>query len=253
METKKCTKCQIEKSLDQFYIRKTQCKECTKEYRKQNPEYMIKYRAQNREYFKEWNKENEEKIKDYNKKYYMKNKEKMPCIKKEYTESDKTKAKEYYERNKEKIKLRAGLRYADPKIKEHLKERSKKYYYKNKSLCIDRMVAYQNDRCEKDYLFSTKQKLRHAVYQSFRRIGKSKPINTLKLLGCTWEEAKLHFEKLFQPGMSWLNQGKWHIDHIRPVVDWKDDELHLMNHISNLQPLWSEDNLAKSDKLSSQF
>ena len=95
-----------------------------------------------------------------------------------------------------------------------------------------------------------KFKLRKAVENAFNRIKKNKPARTLELLGCTWEEAKLHIESLFQEGMTWENHGKgddkWHIDHIRPVCSFEDHELHLMNHISNLRPLWQIDNFAKT-------
>ena len=47
--------------------------------------------------------------------------------------------------------------------------------------------------------------------------------------------------------MYWENHGEWHIDHIRPVSSFTEKDMHLMNHISNLQPLWAEDNLLKSD------
>lgn len=94
-----------------------------------------------------------------------------------------------------------------------------------------------------------KFKLRKAVENAFKRIKKNKPANTLELLGCTWEEARLHMESLFQEGMSWENHGlgdnKWHIDHIRPVCSFEEHELHLMNHISNLRPLWQIDNFTK--------
>lgn len=95
-----------------------------------------------------------------------------------------------------------------------------------------------------------KGKLRDAVLRVFSRISKSKPTNTLGLLGCSWEEAKAHIERLWQEGMNWENHGThgWHIDHIRPVSSFKDDELHLMNRIENLQPLWWQDNIAKSNK-----
>ncbi len=36
-------------------------------------------------------------------------------------------------------------------------------------------------------------------------------------IGCTFEEFKQHLESLFQPGMSWENYGKWHIDHKYPL------------------------------------
>ena len=49
--------------------------------------------------------------------------------------------------------------------------------------------------------------------------------------------------------LSCRGSGKWEIDHIRPVNDFKKDELHLMNLISNLQPLWSEENNFKRAKL----
>lgn len=98
-------------------------------------------------------------------------------------------------------------------------------------------------------------KLRNTVRTAFKKIGQNKPTDTLKLLGCTWEEAKARFESLFQEGMTWENhgrgEGKWHIDHIRPVASFKgagEEELKQMNHISNLQPLWSADNVRKGDK-----
>ena len=87
---------------------------------------------------------------------------------------------------------------------------------------------------------------------SFQRIKQNKFAKTEKLLGCSYEEAKRSIESKFEKGMDWSNHGrgsgKWNIDHIRPVVDFKKDELHLMNHISNLQPLWFSDNQLKKDK-----
>lgn len=104
-----------------------------------------------------------------------------------------------------------------------------------------------------DFLYSAKLRLRQAVYDSFKRIGKNKPTNSLKLLGCTWKEAKAHIENLWQEGMSWDNRSDWHIDHIRPVSSFREDELHLMNRIENLQPLWAKDNLLKGDKFDQEF
>jgi hypothetical protein len=76
----------------------------------------------------------------------------------------------------------------------------------------------------------------------------NKHTNTVELLGCTWQEAKAHFEKLFKPGMTWENHGEWHIDHIKPVAHFTSENIAQMNHISNLQPLWAEENLTKSSK-----
>ena len=50
--------------------------------------------------------------------------------------------------------------------------------------------------------------------------------------------------------MSWENHGKWHIDHIIPLstANTEEDILNLC-HYTNLQPLWAEDNIKKSNKI----
>jgi hypothetical protein len=149
--------------------------------------------------------------------------------------------------------------------RERNPERTKKdydrNYFKNFNKIRDRNRKWRLDNPEKFKEQKRKEctkpenKLRNAVRTAFKKIGQNKPTDTLKLLGCTWEEAKAHFERLFQEGMTWENhgrgEGKWQIDHIRPVASFKgasEEELKQMNHISNLQPLWTADNLSKSDK-----
>ena len=59
--------------------------------------------------------------------------------------------------------------------------------------------------------------------------------------------------------MSWENWGHkadergrvWHIDHIIPLCKFdltKPEEIARVNHWSNLQPMWSEDNLRKGGR-----
>ena len=58
-----------------------------------------------------------------------------------------------------------------------------------------------------------------------------------------------HIEDNFKNGMSWDNYGEWHIDHIRPIssfpVDAKPSEV---NALSNLRPLWANENISKGNK-----
>lgn len=131
--------------------------------------------------------------------------------------------------------------------KEQRKEIDKRNYYRDPIKHIRRGTARSKERYKTDPLYRMKQKLRWALRDAFKRIKKSKPASTEKMLGCNYLQAKAHFESLFKEGMSWDNHGKWHIDHIRPVCSFSDNELHLVNHISNLQPLWSADNFAKGD------
>ena len=56
-------------------------------------------------------------------------------------------------------------------------------------------------------MFKAKEKLRKSVYNALKRLSQNKTCDTQKLLGCTWIEAKQHFEKLFTEGMNWNNQG----------------------------------------------
>lgn len=61
-----------------------------------------------------------------------------------------------------------------------------------------------------------------------------------------------HIESLFWPGMSWRNQGRWHLDHIKPCASFNLNDPAQQAacfHWSNWQPLWADDNLIKSDRL----
>ena len=165
-------------------------------------------KAKRAAYGKQWILDNKARIAAYDKQHYLNNKAKWAAY-----------AKQYYLNNKVKI---IGQR------KQYHKQYQKQY---------------QKRRCQTDVMFKMKCRLRSLVWGAFKRIGQNKPARTERLLGCSWIEAKAHFERLFQEGMRWDNHGEWHIDHIRPVASFKPDELHLMNHISNLQPLWAEENL----------
>ena len=167
------------------------------------------------------------------------------CIRsRKWAAENPEKAKEnnanWYAENSEKVKQDMAKWYAENAEKS--KENNAKWRANNPE-----KFKEQKKRERK----RPENKLRSAVYKAFKRIGQNKPTNTLKLLRCTWEEAKAHFESLFLEGMTWENYGEWHIDHIRPVASFSgasEEELKQMNHISNLQPLWAIDNIKKGDK-----
>ena len=95
-------------------------------------------------------------------------------------------------------------------------------------------------------------RIRCLIKQTVVKYGGRKAARTEELLGCTVEAARAHLEAQFLPGMSWENHGQWHIDHIRPAASFGDHTMlkvqQACHHFTNLQPLWAEDNIRKSDK-----
>lgn len=74
------------------------------------------------------------------------------------------------------------------------------------------------------------------------------------LVGYSLAQLVAHLERQFVPGMSWANYGKWHVDHILPRVSFAftspdDPEFRACWALSNLQPLWAEDNIRKHAKI----
>lgn len=123
-----------------------------------------------------------------------------------------------------------------------------KQHYQNNKEHIHRQRKYRlYSNINARLAANLRTRLRNAVkYQQ-------KAGSAVRDLGCTIEELNKHLESRFQEGMSWDNWSKsgWHIDHIRPLsgFDLTDiEELKEACHYTNLQPLWAQDNLKKSDK-----
>jgi hypothetical protein len=82
-----------------------------------------------------------------------------------------------------------------------------------------------------------------------RKISSSRVRSHLRLMVIKKEPKIIsRLESLFVPGMGWDNRKEWHIDHIRPIKSFLDSgitDVEIINHPSNLRPLWAKDNLAK--------
>ena len=242
---KTCTKCKAQKVFFEFSKNKaqkdgyhSQCKSCAKEYLKQ---YIENNKEKIKEKEKQYREKNKEKEKERNKKYIKNNKNKIKEYRKEY-------AKKYYKKNKEKI-IEYNKDYRKNN-KEKFKELYKKYRKNNKEKFKDYHKEYVTNRRKIDPLFKLSHNIRNLINKSIKNKGFTKRSQTYKILGCTYEEFKIHLENQFTDGMTWENQGKWHLDHIYPVSLAKnEEELIKLNHYTNFQPLWAEDNLKKSNKI----
>jgi hypothetical protein len=133
--------------------------------------------------------------------------------------------------------------YADKKA--NILRHQKIYVADNKIETAEYQKRYQVTRRKLDPGFRVLGALRQRLYRATR--GK-KSASTLALLGCAADELKVHLESLFQPGMSWENYGKWHVDHRRPCASFDlvdPAQQRECFHYTNLQPLWALDNLQK--------
>lgn len=203
--------------------------------------------------------------KETKRQYRIKNKDAIRQKDKEYRLKNKEKHKEYCLKNKEQIRKKS--KEYQTKNKDILKEKRKIYYINNKK---------RNNQTSKDYKLKNKEKVklynkeysinRRKHDPKFKILGNlrgrirralknnKKCDTTLKFIGCSVNELKLHLEKQFKEGMTWDNYGfrGWHIDHILPCASFdmsEPEEQQKCFHYTNLQPLWWWENLAKSNKI----
>lgn len=143
----------------------------------------------------------------------------------------KLKRKKWAEENKDKVKLSRQKTY-----EKHGKRVSKEKYKKIKSN-------------PSEYL---KVLMRRRIRGILTSKNIKKKFSSECLVGCNYDNLKSHLESLFTEGMSWENQGKWHIDHKIPLSSANtEEEIYKLCHYTNLQPLWAIDNMKKGSKLPS--
>ena len=178
--------------------------------------------------------------------------------KRECKECRKLETKTYYSNNNEKVKLRVNkYRKSNP---DKVKEVKQLIYKKDKEriLLVNKLYRENNREKINEHVRNRKLndpifKLRHSVGNRIRLFLNIKKVtkrnSTFEIIGCTPQELKSHLENQFKDGMSWENQGKWHIDHIIPLSSGKNEyEIIKLCHYTNLQPLWAIDNIKKGSK-----
>lgn len=116
---------------------------------------------------------------------------------------------------------------------------------------------YYKDRKTQDPLFKLTITIRSLILCSYKRSCKGvykKATKTENILGCSILQFIEHLQSLFTDGMTLENHGNceecWHIDHKIPLATAKtEEEIIKLNHYTNLQPLWRDDNLSKGKKV----
>jgi len=218
METKVCSKCKKEKNVWEFGYSKSSkdgllycCKKCNNERGKN---YVKENYQKTLERHRKWTAKNPEWVYNRHKKWREENPEKVKEIRENWLEKNPEKRKEYRKNYK-------------PRKQEQRKERR-----------------------DNDPVFNLINRVRCRIWKYTKLMSITKKNKTFDIVGCTPQSLKEHLEKQFINGMTWENQGGWHIDHIIPLSSAKtEEELYKLCHYSNLQPLWAGDNLSKGNKV----
>jgi hypothetical protein len=145
----------------------------------------------------------------------------------EFRAEGRVRAEKNRTKNTERMRL---WRIANPQKHLNWQKQYWEEYRKNPQLRLHRSVS-------------------EAIRRALRGSKNGRPIEDV--LGYTTEALTAHIEKQFVEGMSWANYGKWHIDHILPrsmfsFVTEQDPDFRMCWAMSNLRPLWSEENIKKS-------
>ena len=150
----------------------------------------------------------------------------------------------YNQKNKEKVN----------KIKQKYVDNNKEKVKQSKKEWFDKNPDYQNNwsyiKSNTDVLFKLKKNMRSRLGLFLKDRNVTKNNKTFHIIGCSPEFLKEYLEKQFVINMSWENRNEWHIDHVIPLSSAKTEkEIYKLCHYTNLQPLWVEDNLKKSNKI----
>lgn len=153
---------------------------------------------------------------------------------------------EYSEKNKEVIQSRNQYQYTKNKEKRLLYQHE--YHQNNKEKIKNYRREYMRNKCKTDIQTKMKINLSNRMRKFFNKKGN----RTIDFIGCSIDQLKIHLESKFKEGMNWENYGLygWHVDHIRPCTSFdlsKKEEQEKCFHYTNLQPLWAEENIKKSN------
>jgi hypothetical protein len=169
-------------------------------------------------------------------------KEEMRAKQREYYQNHKqtikAQAKKWQEANKEYYKAYGVEWRSKPENKEYQREYQAGY-----------INEYNKNRKKVDENFNQRQYLRSWIHPA---IVQNRITSKMEyIIGATSEEIRNHFEKLFKDNMTWENYGKngWEIDHIIALKDFdlsKEEEQYKAFNLSNLRPLWKDENQHKA-------
>ena len=131
--------------------------------------------------------------------------------------------------------------------KEKQKAAEKKYRMKNPEKMKEK-YRKQGKKINR----RVRDSLNHRISEALFTKKVTKRNKTFEYVGCDIEFFRKWIEHQFINGMTWENYGDWHLDHVKPCCSFdlsKDEDIKECFSWKNIQPLWANDNLTKSNKI----
>ncbi len=140
---------------------------------------------------------------------------------------------------------------ARSKRREYYRALKRQWYKENKRRVADYVRKQRHESVQLRVYTNMGNVLRYALR---RRLTSKGGRGVFDVLPYDLKELMAHLEKLFKPGMTWKNYGKWHIDHVVPDCHFKytsigDPQFHECWKLENLQPLWALENHSKGGRI----
>jgi hypothetical protein len=140
------------------------------------------------------------------------------------------------------------------KNREHLTEYHKQWRTENVDKWRKTKRDYEKNRKDSDPLYKLVSNFRTAIWTVLKESNVDKYGHYFDVLQYSPEELINHLEKQFKDDMTWDNYGIWHVDHKLPITsfdiqDMGDEEFMRCWCLDNLQPMWGEENIRKSNKV----
>jgi hypothetical protein len=160
--------------------------------------------------------------------------------------------KKYRVKNKEKLSKKHKVWYDGNKDKWNLY--IKEYREKNIDKIKKTKRDYERNRKSSDPIYKLISNFRTAIYQVLKESNVEKNKHYFDVLQYTPEELMVHLESQFKDSMNWDNYGFWHVDHKLAITHFNiqemgDEEFMRCWSLENLQPMWAEENIRKSNKI----
>ena len=194
-----------------------------------------------------WVERNKERVAGYKKKYRDKNSETLNRKRRENYEINREAMREYHRKWRENNKEHLAQYRKDNN--ERRCEYNRKWVEENRERVNERARDYYR-QSKKDPDFIAKWSMRNMLARVLKLSNTEKKDRTENLLGYSGEELARHIESLMLEGMS-FEEKNFHIDHIYPISRYLSEGVadpSVINALSNLAPMYPEDNLSKGAK-----